>query len=369
MKRRWFKIAGALLALAAGGFLLAAAGLMPIKASSGHWPITSWLLKFTMRRSVATHSLALKPPKFDTPDLVLQGAGHYETGCRPCHGSPEVPLPRVPQHMTPHPPNLLPVIAELKPDELFYVVKHGVKFTGMPAWPTQQRDDEVWAMVAFLLDFPKLDVASYRQLIFGENPAAVEVVSLQALSPVIHASETAALHCDRCHGRGEGVFPRLGGQRSAYLFAALQAYARGDRHSGIMSPIAAAMRPNDMQQLADYYSYLEAPAPPSPTSSEASSIARGKTIAHDGIPGRRVPSCVDCHGPSAAPRNPVFPILAGQYADYLELQLKLFHSQRRGGSAYGHLMHPVAAWLTPADMHDVALYYASLTTASDHLRP
>lgn len=174
-----------------------------------------------MRRSLATHTLGVKPPTLDTPDLVLQGAGHYETGCRPCHGSPGAPMPRVPQQMTPHPPNLLPVIAELQPDELFYVVKHGVKFTGMPAWPTQQR----------------------------------------------------------------------------------------------------------------------------------------------------VPSCVDCHGPGSAPRNPVFPILAGQYADYLALQLQLFKAQHRGGSTYAHLMHPVSAWLTAADGRDVALYYASLKSGSEHLMP
>ncbi len=369
MKRRWIKIGGALAALGVGGFLFAAAGLAPIKASSGHWPITAWLLKFTMRRSLATQSLGLKPPKLDTPDLVLQGAGHYETGCRSCHGSPGEPVPRVSQQMTPHPPGLSSPATELTPDELFYVVKHGVKFTGMPAWPTQQRDDEVWAMVAFLLKFPQLDAASYRQLIHGEEPAAVEAISLLALSPVRNVAEAAAIHCDRCHSRGEGIFPRLGGQRSAYLVAALQAYARGDRHSGVMSLVAAALRPEDMQKFADYYSRLEAPVPAPRASSEASSIERGKAIAHRGIPRQRVPSCVDCHGPGDMPRNPVFPILAGQYTDYLVSQLKLFQSQHRGGSPYAHLMRPMAAWLTSADMRDVALYYASLTTASDHLKP
>ena len=369
MKRRWIKIAGALAALGVSGFLFAAAGLAPIKASSGHWPITAWLLKFTMRRSLATQSLGLKPPQLDTPDLVLQGAGHYETGCRSCHGSPGEPVPRVSQQMTPRPPSLSSATNELAPDELFYVVKHGVKFTGMPAWPTQQRDDEIWAMAAFLLKFPQLNAASYRQLIHGEKPAAVEALSLQALSPVRHVAEAAAIHCDRCHSRGEGVFPRLGGQRSAYLVAALQAYAQGDRHSGVMSVVAAALRPEDMQQFADYYSRLEEGSSASRDNLDASSIKRGKTIAHQGIPRQRVPSCVDCHGPGDTPRNSVFPILAGQHADYLVSQLSLFQSQHRGGSPYAHLMRPVAAGMTPADMRDVALYYASLTTAADRLQP
>jgi mono/diheme cytochrome c family protein len=127
---------------------------MPLKASSGHWAITAWFLHFTMRRSVATHSPGLQAPALDVPRLVLQGAGHYETGCRPCHGSVDLPLPRIAQQMTPPPPYLPPRITTWEPEELFYIVKHGVKFTGMPAWPSQQRDDEVWAMVAFLLMRP-----------------------------------------------------------------------------------------------------------------------------------------------------------------------------------------------------------------------
>jgi cytochrome c553 len=53
-------------------------------------------------------------------------------------------------------------------------------------------------------------------------------------------------------------------------------------------------------------------------------------------------------------------MLAGQHADYLVLQLELFKKEHRGGSAYAHLMRPVATRLTPQQMRDVALYYESL---------
>jgi cytochrome c553 len=346
MKRRWFKIAAL---LAVGGFVVAASGLVPIKASSGHWAITTWFLQFSKRRSVATHTLALTAPPLDNPDLVLRGAGHYETGCRPCHGSPGS-RPRIPQQMTPPPPYLPQVIPEWEPDELFYIVKHGIKFTGMPAWPAQQRDDEVWAMVAFLLTLPKLDAAAYRRLVDGESAAA-------ATNP----PPTVAESCGRCHGRGTGAFPRLEGQSPAYLLAALQSFARGERHSGIMEPIAAGLSPSEMQELARYYGHLESPAPP-PASELTPEIERGKAIASQGMPRQRVPSCVDCHGPGASRRNPIYPILGGQHADYLLLQLDLFKKRQRGGSSYAHLMHPVAAGLTPEQMQDVALYYASLTS-------
>jgi cytochrome c553 len=345
MKRRWFKVA---VFLAVGGFVVAASGLVPIKASSGHWAITAWFLQFSKRRSVATHTLALTAPPLDNPDLVLRGAGHYETGCRPCHGSPDS-RPRIPQQMTPPPPYLSQVTSEWEPDELFYIVKHGIKFTGMPAWPAQQRDDEVWAMVAFLLKLPELDAESYRELVDGKSSADTE-----------NEPRTVTKSCGRCHGRGTGAFPRLEGQSPAYLLAALQSFARGERHSGIMEPIAAGLSPGEMQELARYYGNLEAPAPP-PASELTPEIERGKAIASQGMPRQRVPSCVDCHGPGASRRNPIYPILGGQHADYLRLQLDLFKKRQRGGSAYAHLMHPVAAGLAPEQMQDVALYYASLT--------
>jgi cytochrome c553/cytochrome c5 len=372
IKPRLFKVAALLAVLGAAGFLVAASGIVPIKASSGHWAITAWFLHFTMRRSIATHTLGLKAPSLDDPSLVLQGAGHYETGCRPCHGGPDLQHPRIPQQMTPHPPYLSPRVSEWDPDELFYIVKHGVKFTGMPAWPAQQRDDEVWAMVAFLRTLPELDVEEYRRLVHGEAAPNSSVAPIHGLLPPEKVPRAVNESCGRCHGvdgrgRGEGAFPRLAGQRPAYLYAALQAFARGERYSGMMEPIAVGLSLEEMRELARYYGSRQGPSP-SPTPPETTlAIARGKAIANQGIPSQRVPSCVDCHGPGTIRRNPIYPMLAGQYANYLILQLELFKKGHRGGSPYAHLMRPIAARLNPEQMRDVALYYASLTSTLDPL--
>lgn len=180
------------------------------------------------------------------------------------------------------------------------------------------------------------------------------------------------------------AFPRLAGQRGEYLYRALRAYADAARPSGIMEPVAGGMTEEEMRELALYFSQstavpglvdadpiaaadtTAAPAAVFDTTmnpdDEASgdAVARGREIAHRGIPARKVPSCVDCHGPAPARRNAAYPLLGGQYADYIVLQLRLFQERGRGGSAFAHLMHPTTWKLTEGHMRDVAQYYESL---------
>ena len=149
--------------------------------------------------------------------------------------------------MTPPPPPLGKEVAEWDPAELFYIVKHGIKFTGMPAWPAEHRDDEIWAVVAFLQKPPSLDGESYRRLVEGE-PQAVTGAPIEHVLPSESIRPLIRQNCSRCHGhdgngRGTGAFPKLAGQKPEYLFASLAAYASGARNSGIMEPIAAALTP------------------------------------------------------------------------------------------------------------------------------
>jgi cytochrome c553 len=94
-------------------------------------------------------------------------------------------------------------------------------------------------------------------------------------------------------------------------------------------------------------------------------MEQGAAIAARGVPERKVPACRECHGPEGPRRNPAYPSLAGQYAAYLDQQLRLFRAGDRGGSEYAHLMEKVAPRLTDEEIEAVALYYASLEPASD----
>lgn len=406
-RRLWSCLVGGSWTLALGRMLLAAAvfglgallfisaGLVPVAASQGHWPITQALLHFAMRRSVQTHALGIKPPAAAEQPLgreamVLKGAGHYAEGCLPCHGAPGHPRADVVLHSVPQPPYLPPMVDDWNDRELFWIVKHGIKYTAMPAWPSQRRDDEVWATVAFLRRLPRLEPAQFRRLAYGEEAEA------PAIGPTRSATQPQALaNCARCHGRdgmgrGDGAFPPLAGQSEAYLLASLRAYARGDRHSGVMGPVAAALDEREMRVVAKHYAAAAVPgadghaeggtadvgdsvaaandgdeerAGGARRDPRGDAIARGARLAREGAAARRVASCVECHGPGSAPRNALYPRLAGQPAAYIELQLSLVQHGTRGGTPYAGIMATVADRLQPSDIRDLAAYYASLPAA------
>ena len=376
-QRTLARLVAVTLLVGAGAFAFVTLGLTPIAADKGHWPLTERVLKYVMTQTVRMQSLGTKVPPLDDPGLVLKGAGHYVTDCMPCHGAPGQKQALVVEQMVPAPPYLSEVVDTWQPQQLHWIVKHGIKYSAMPAWSSQRRDDEVWAMVAFLQALPDMEAAQYRALGYGPlaaSPAGAEGARLSTMqSPPLATVD----NCARCHGvdgrgRGNVAIPRLAGQREGYLLASLQAYARGERHSGIMQPVAAGLDVAQMQSLARHYASLPARAPAngSVTAASAASAAapsspkdaraRGATLAANGIGNQRIPACRQCHGPVATERNPLYPRLAGLQPRYLALQLRLFQQGRRGGTRYRHLMERAASALSERQIEDLAAYYGSL---------
>jgi cytochrome c553 len=346
----WRQIAIALAILPFAAVFVAWIGFFNIGASTGHWRITEWFLHFAMRSAIRTYSLAVEVPKRLPVEGIQPAAGHFARGCAICHGAPGEPRSPAVLQMLPRPPDLASVVGSWSDAELFRIVKYGVRFTGMPAWPTQERDDEVWAMVAFLRSLPQMDARTYRELAFGGEGGAVTLAN---------GFETALADCARCHGRdGRGRsagVPIISGQREEYLRASLEAFAEGKRPSGVMELAAVE---TDPRLFADLARHFASQPPVSASAAGSSDAARGREIAERGIPEKRVPACLSCHG--GAPRNPVYPKLDGQHAGYLKMQLRLFAEGKRGGTPYAHLMEKTARSLEARDIEDLAAYFSSV---------
>lgn len=336
--------------------LVAASGLYDVAASRPHWTVTELFIEFALRRSVSTHSLGITPPPLDDPPRIALGLRHYEGACQPCHGAPGVPNNLIADQMLPRPPYLPDAVSSWRPAELFRIVKHGLKYTGMPAWPSLRRDDEVWAMVAALQRLPEMDATAYRQAVRGELSFGEESAALLVRAGPVGGNLVACARCHGLDGGGGGAFPRLAGQSEAYLAAALQAYAAGQRPSGVMQPVMSGLGAEDIARLAAYYASAAAAAPsPAPAPDLA---ARGGAIAAGQF--TEIPACVACHGPGDQPHHPLYPALAGQHRPYLEQQLRLFRDGIRSLTPAGEIMTRVSHRLDDADIAAVAAFYAGL---------
>jgi len=337
----WFRAVAALVALIAAGLLVAWSGLVPIAASSGHWQITDWFLHWTMRNSVRTQSYFGAPEDARARQELVSAAGHFAQACALCHGAPGVrPLP-VMRAATPHAPSLQVNAKKWSDRQLHWILEHGVKFSGMPAWAARDRPDEIWRMVAFVRAIPTMTPRRYQALVRGPDEALAGV-----------PAGTVA-RCTGCHGadgsgRGQPDVPVLGGQKPEYLFAALMGYATGARSSAVMRQAAAPLTGGEMRALAVHFASKSGLGTrrrsPAPTARDA--LAR--RIVTAGLPERQLPACATCHAPS---RTGPYPILRGQRAGYIAARLHRWRgSEDVVDARKPHSVMPVIARRIPKEM-------------------
>jgi mono/diheme cytochrome c family protein len=146
------------------GLAVVYSGGYNVAASYPHGPIATWLLETTMDRSVEAHAAALPTPPANLDARREQGAKHYQAMCVECHGAPGVKPGELAEGMLPRPPNLEKSISDLNSKQIFWIVKNGVRMTGMPAWGKVDDDKEIWDVVAFVKSLPQLTPKAYRDM-------------------------------------------------------------------------------------------------------------------------------------------------------------------------------------------------------------
>ena len=145
------------------------AGWYNVGADSQHWKSTYAVLQFARERSIAHHARDLSVP-VDLGDevVILKGAGQYAAMCTGCHLQPGMKDSEIRPGLYPQPPDLSQV--RVDPREAFWVIKHGIKMSAMPAWGSSHDDATIWSMVAFLKVLPGLTPAEYKAIVAKAPP-------------------------------------------------------------------------------------------------------------------------------------------------------------------------------------------------------
>ena len=153
----------AVLSTILGALLFIQSGLFNVAASKPHTKFTEWLTHKTMIASVKLHARGIENPNQATAVQVISGFCAYEAHCVACHGAAGVARQQWVNGMTPAPPYLLDAPRNWTPAELFWIVKHGIKLTAMPAWRDELGDRVVWNVVAFLEATQKMPPQAYLE--------------------------------------------------------------------------------------------------------------------------------------------------------------------------------------------------------------
>jgi mono/diheme cytochrome c family protein len=166
-----------------GGLAFIYSGLFEVAASQPHWYITRWILETARTRSIKVHATVIQvPPGRGDPAQLLIGTEHFAAHRAVCHGAPGVSKGEIAEGLNPQPPDLAYSPEHYTISELFWIVKHGIKMTGMPAWGDHS-DDELWATVAFIEKLPGMSDQDYAKLVAASRAQGGHQHSGQEVPP------------------------------------------------------------------------------------------------------------------------------------------------------------------------------------------
>ncbi len=157
---------GLLIAVAAAALAVGIVyfGVFDVAADEPHSPLTYRVLEVIRDRSIAVRVKDIQVPPLEDPKLVAEGAKDYADMCTDCHLAPGVKESEIRDGLYPQPPNLTEHM-HASPAEMFWVIKHGIKMSAMPAWGKTHDDHRIWGMVAFLQKLPELTPDQYQTLV------------------------------------------------------------------------------------------------------------------------------------------------------------------------------------------------------------
>jgi mono/diheme cytochrome c family protein len=151
-------------------------GLYDVSATRQHTQFVFSLMERTLISSVRWRARGIETPPLRSETTLVRGAACYRSHCLQCHGAPGVAPGEIAKSMQPHPGPLIDAARRWRERELYWITRHGIKMTGMPAWEMRLSESDLWAVVGFIASLAELSPEAYQARIAsaaGEQCAAV----------------------------------------------------------------------------------------------------------------------------------------------------------------------------------------------------
>jgi len=150
--------------IAGAGAITVYLGLYNIAADAPHSRLTYSVIETFREQSIAARSGSIAvPADLAAPARIASGAGLYTEMCSGCHLAPGMEKTEMSQGLYPQAPVLFKG-SDRSASEQFWIIKHGIKMTAMPAWGKTHDDRLIWDMVAFIRQLPSLSPAQYQAM-------------------------------------------------------------------------------------------------------------------------------------------------------------------------------------------------------------
>lgn len=143
-------------------------GAYNVAASQDHRAIVRWAFETTMKTAVVDRAESIENPALDDV-MVAGGAVRYQAMCEHCYGAPGIEKSEWSQGMLPQPPHLPDAVPEWEPNEIFWLIKNGVRMSGMPAFGSTHSDDAMWQITAFVTRLPGMTADEYASYDAGDS--------------------------------------------------------------------------------------------------------------------------------------------------------------------------------------------------------
>lgn len=157
-------IVGVVAVLVLVGLGIVYSGAYNVAATEDHASFTRWALDTTFHRAVERRASKVTAPPPFTDDMIETGGSEYKAICQNCHGGPGAERAGWANNLRPRPPDLTEAGALWTPQEVFWIVKHGVKMSGMPALGPTHEDERLWNIVAFVKRLPAMTPKRYASI-------------------------------------------------------------------------------------------------------------------------------------------------------------------------------------------------------------
>jgi mono/diheme cytochrome c family protein len=154
-----------IIAIEAGvGLGLIFSGWTDVGADTPDATAVAWVVKNTRKHSIQARLAHVPIAQLNRPNIVAHGAKLYAKHCAGCHLAPGMQPTSVHRGESPQPPAFAEFESAPAPKKSYWIIKHGIKMTGMPSWQQTLSNQQIWAIAAFLQKLPRLSADRYQQM-------------------------------------------------------------------------------------------------------------------------------------------------------------------------------------------------------------